>query len=34
MNAPLFISILNKSLLPFIKACYLDGHRVVQDNDP
>ena len=34
MNAPLFISILKHSLLPFIKDVYQDGHRFVQDNDP
>ena len=34
MNAPLFISILHRSVLPFIKAVYPDGHRFVQDNDP
>ena len=34
MNAPLFISILRASLLPFIKDVYPDGHRFVQDNYP
>ena len=34
MNAPLFISILKKSLVPFIRDVYPDGHRFVQDNDP
>ena len=34
MNAPLFISILRSSLLPFIKDVYPDGHRFAQDNDP
>ena len=34
MNAPLFISLLRSSLLPFIKDVYPDGHRFVQDNDP
>ena len=34
MNAPLFISILKKSLLPFIRDVYPNGHRFVQDNDP
>ena len=33
-NAPLFISILRSSLLPFIKDVYTDGHCFVQDNDP
>ena len=30
MNAPLFVEILEKSLVPFIRAVY----RFVQDNDP
>ena len=34
MNAPLFISILKKSLVPFIRDVYPDGHQYVQDNDP
>ena len=34
MNAPLFVSILRSSLLPFIEDLYPDGHRFVQDNDP
>ena len=34
MNAPLFVSILRSSLLPFIEDVYPDGHRIVQDNDP
>lgn len=34
MNAPLFISILCQSLVPFIRAVYPDGHRFMQDNDP
>jgi len=34
MNAPLFISILRKSLVPFIRALYPDGHCFMQDNDP
>ena len=34
MNAPLFISTLKKSLVPFIRDVYPDGHRFVQDNDP
>lgn len=32
MNAPLFISILRGSVLPFIKAVYSDGHGFIQDN--
>ena len=34
MNAALFISILERSLVPFIKAVYPDGHRFIQDNNP
>ena len=34
MNAPLFVEILEKSLIPFIRAVYPDGHRFVQDNNP
>ena len=34
MNAPLFMSILHKSLEPFICAVYPDGHCFMQDNDP
>ena len=34
MNAPLFISILRKSLIPFIEEILLDGHCMVEDNDP
>ena len=34
MNAPLFVSILHNSLVPFIHAVYPDGHRFMQDNDP
>ena len=34
MNAELFVSILDKTLLPFIRDVYPDRHRFVQDNDP
>ena len=34
MNAELFISILGKSLIPFVRDIYPDGHRFVQNNDP
>ena len=34
MNAELFIDILDKTLLPFIKQVYLEGHKFMQDNDP
>ena len=34
MNAALFVAILEKSLVPFIRNVYPDGHHFVQDNDP
>ena len=34
MNAPLFIKILDRTLLPFLNARLDDGHRYMQDNDP
>lgn len=34
MNAPLFINILEKTLLPFLKERLSEGHRLMQDNDP
>jgi len=34
MKAPLFISILDATLKPFIAARYPRGHRFMQDNDP
>ena len=34
MNAPLFVMILERCLVPFLRAVYPDGHRFVQDNDP
>lgn len=34
MNAPLYIDILERTLLPFIREAYPDGHRFMQDNDP
>ena len=34
MNAPLYIDILEWTLLPFIREAYPDGHRFMQDNDP
>ena len=33
-NAPLFVQILDKTLLPFIKEVFPEGHHFVQDNDP
>ena len=34
MTATLYTQILEKTLLPFIKKVYPDGHRFQQDNDP
>ena len=34
MNAPLFVMILERCLVPFLQAVYPDGHCFVQDNDP
>ena len=34
MNATLYTQILEKTLLPFIRKVYPDGHRFQQDNDP
>ena len=34
MNAPMFVSILDQRLVPFIHEVYPDGHRFQQDNDP
>ena len=34
MDAALFTSILEVSLLPFIRIVYPDGHKFMQDNDP
>ena len=34
LNAPLFVQILDKTLLPFIKEVFPEGHRFMQDNDP
>ena len=34
MNAPLFVQILDQTLLPFLREVYPDGHRFMQDNDP
>ena len=33
MNAPLFITILDKSIVLFIKNVYPNSHQFVQDND-
>lgn len=34
MDAPLYIDILNQTLLPSIRDVYPDGHRFMADNDP
>lgn len=34
MNAPLFIQILDRALVPFLNTRLDDGHRYMQDNDP
>lgn len=34
MNAPRYGKILEAGLVPFIRTCYPDGHRLQQDNDP
>ena len=34
MKAPLYVQILEKTLLPFIRDVFPDGHRFMQDNDP
>ena len=34
MNAPLYSTILEQGLLPFIEEVYPDGHKLMQDNDP
>lgn len=34
MNAPLFIEILDKTLIPFLQERLSEGHRYMQDNDP
>ena len=34
MNASLYIEILDRTLLPFLREVYPDGHRFMQDNYP
>ena len=34
MKAPLYIQIIERSLLPFLHGAFPDGHRFMQDNDP
>ena len=34
MDAPLYIEVLNQTLLPFLERVYPDSHRFMADNDP
>ena len=34
MKAPLYVEILEKTLLPFLHVVFPHGHRFMQDNDP
>ena len=34
MKAPLYIQILENTLLPFLRDVFPNGHRFMQDNDP
>ena len=34
MKAPLYLQIIERSLLPFLHDVFPDGHRFIQDNDP
>ena len=34
MDAPLFIEILERTLLPFVQRTFPSSHRFMQDNDP
>ena len=34
MDAPVYVDILQQTLLPFTSNVYPDGHRFMQDNDP
>jgi len=34
MDAPVYVDILEKTLLPFVEAVYPDSFRFMQDNDP
>ena len=34
MDAPLYIKVLNQTLLPFLERVYPDSHRFMADNDP
>ena len=34
MDAPLYIQVLQQTLLPFLQQTYPEGHRFMADNDP
>lgn len=34
MNSPVYVDVLERTLLPFIQEVYPDSHRFMQDNDP
>lgn len=34
MDAPLYLQILQQTLLPFLEKVYPDGHKLMADNDP
>ena len=34
MDAPLYIQVLQQTLLPFLQQMYPKGHRFMADNDP
>lgn len=34
MDAPLYIDILDRTLVPFLQSVFPNGHRFMQDNDP
>ena len=34
MKAPLYVQILENTLLPFLRGVFPNGHRFMQDNDP
>ena len=34
MDATMYVEILRRTLLPFLRDVYPDGHRFMQDNDP
>jgi len=34
MDASVYIDILDRTIVPFLREAYPDGHRFMQDNDP